>query len=147
MDLSLYTPWFVVQSLGALGSLASQHCSSYGVAIPLHSSSSSPSYPLKVPKLSLMASASTLFRCWQNLPGNSHTRVLSTRPLGNNSVFGVCRQDVSPGGAIPRWPFFSLCFIFFFFFCPCLSLGQEHFWVKNFEMDLGPGPAELRKLV
>jgi hypothetical protein len=33
---------------------------------------------------------------------------------------------------------FSLCSIFF---CPCLSFGQEHFWVKNVEMGGWPHPS------
>ena len=32
--------------------------------------------------------------------------------------------------------FWSLCSIF----CPCFSFGQEHFWIKNFEMCEWPHP-------
>ena len=49
-----YTPWLVVKSLGALSGHLSLHCSSYGVAIPLCSSSPSPELPNQGPELSVM---------------------------------------------------------------------------------------------
>jgi len=46
------------------------------------------------------------------------------------SGFGVCRSDGSLGEAVSV-PFF----------CLCLSFGQEHFWVKNFEISGWPYPS------
>ena len=65
-------------------------------------------------------------------------------PLGNRNNVGVWCLQVGwtpQVGQSPDGPSFSLCFIF----CPC-SFGQEHFWVKNFEIvgqshpQLGPTP-------
>ena len=40
-------------------------------------------------------------------------------------------------GQCPDGPSFNLCSIF----CHCLSFGQEHFWVKNFEIGGWPPPS------
>jgi hypothetical protein len=57
----------------------------------------------------------------------------------NNVDFGVCRHDGPLGGAGSHWPFLQ-SLLHFFFFSPCSSFGQEHFWVKNFEMSGWPCP-------
>jgi hypothetical protein len=54
-----YTPWLVVTSLGALSGHLSLYCSSYGVAIPLCSSSPSSELPHQGPELSVML-------CWEH---------------------------------------------------------------------------------
>jgi hypothetical protein len=56
------------------------------------------------------------------------------------SGFDVCRWNGSLGGAVSGWPFLQTLF-HFFFFCTCLSFGQEHFWVNNFEMGGWPHPS------
>ena len=103
MDPSLYTPWLVVKSLGALGGPANWR-SLYGVSIPC-SSRSSARFPTRVPELSLMVGFKHPHLHW-SVAGQTSQRVATPgscqqAPLGNdNSVgFGVCRQDVSPGGA------------------------------------------------
>jgi hypothetical protein len=48
--------------------------------------------------------------------------------------FGVCRWDESLGGVVSGWSSVSVSF------APCLSFGQEHFCVKNFEMGGRPHP-------
>lgn len=52
----MYSPWFDRLVYEALGGPASRHCSSYGVAISLSSSSPSASYLTWVPELRLMVS-------------------------------------------------------------------------------------------
>jgi hypothetical protein len=53
------------------------------------------------------------------------------------SGFDVCRQD-----GFPKWcgSQMALPSVSAPFFCPCLSFGQEHFWVKNIEMAGWPHP-------
>ena len=68
-------------------------------------------------------------------PKKSHTRFLSARSSWlqqqcPESEFGVCRGNGCPVGVVPGWPCFSL----YSNICPCLSFGQRHFWVKNFEI-------------
>ena len=50
---------------------------------------------------------------------------------------GIYSWDGSLGGVVSGWPFVQSLFQFF----PCLSFGQEHFWVKNFEMHGWPHPS------
>jgi hypothetical protein len=64
---------------------------------------------------------------------NSHTILLSTIDFLASAVvsrFGVCRLDRSLGRVVSGWPFLQSLF----HFCPCLSFGQDHIWVNNFEM-------------
>jgi hypothetical protein len=44
---------------------------------------------------------------------------------GTNPYVGQCLDGLS---------FYLVFLLFLFFFGPCLSFEQEHFWVKNFEM-------------
>jgi hypothetical protein len=85
------------QVLGALGGPASQHCSSYGVAVPLCSSSPSPSFLSRVPKLSLMVGCEQLHLHWSGADrtsqGDSHTRFLSEVPLSNCNSQGLVSVD------------------------------------------------------
>ena len=134
-----YTPWLVVKSLGAVNGHLSLHCSSYGVAIPLCSSRPSPELPNQGPELSMMFAGRIHMCSHQGLPEppkKSHTRFLSARSSWlqqqcPESEFGVCRGNGCPVGVVPGWPCFSL----YSNICPCLSFGQRHFWVKNFEID------------
>jgi hypothetical protein len=95
-------------------------CSSYGVTIPLSSSSPSPSSPIRIPELSLMVGSKHLHLHWSvagwTFQVASITGSYLQVPLGtSNSVwFVVCRQDGSPCGAFPDSPSFSLCSVFFF---------------------------------
>ena len=85
------------QVLGALGGPASQHCSYYGVAVPLCSSSPSPSFLSRVPKLSLMVGCEQLHLHWSGADrtsqGDSHTRFLSEVPLSNCNSQGLVSVD------------------------------------------------------
>jgi hypothetical protein len=62
---------------------------------------------------------------WQSLPRNSYTRFLSASTSWQQQVlgFGVCRQDRSPGGAVPRWPFLQFLLQFLFFLWTETFLG------------------------
>ena len=51
--------------------------------------------------------------------------------ISNNVWTCVCRWAGSLGGEVFLWPFLQSLF---HFFCPCISFGQEHFWVNNFEV-------------
>ena len=69
-------------------------------------------------EFSLMVGSKQLPLLWsvadQTSPGAATLGYCSPAPLDHsNSVgFGVCRHDVSPGGAIPGWPFLHLFHIF-----------------------------------
>ena len=60
--------------------------------------------------------------------------------------FGVFRWDGSLCGVFSGWSSFSFCSIF----CPCVSFGQEQFWVKILRWvsgsitRLGPVPISWR---
>ena len=119
--------------------LASWCFCSYGIAIPLCSSSPYASSPHQPPWAEsygwLQASTSSLLSCWQNLPRKSHNRFLTGR---TSCQWHLSQVWCLNRGWIPRWgialmdlPSFSS---FSLIFCPCSSFGQEHFWVKNFEM-------------
>jgi hypothetical protein len=118
VDLSLYIPWLVLYSLGALGGLSTQHFSSYGVAIPLRSSShSSSSPPPRVSELSLMVSFEHPHLHWslasKTLQGTSTPGSCQQAPqVNSNSVFGVCRQEGFHSGVVPRWLFLQNLFHF-----------------------------------
>ena len=73
------------------------------------------------------ASTSALVTCSLNLPSCSPTRILDA--LVGQSLDGLSSVSAS-----------SFSFFFLSFFCPCFSLGQEHFWVENFEMGMWPLP-------
>ena len=69
----------------------------------------------------------------------SPTILPSSSPPIPPTVLGLVYADVlgPQVGQSPVGPSFSLCSIF----CPCSSFGQEHFWVKNFEMGGWPHPS------
>ena len=112
-------------------------CSSNGVAILLLSSCPSASSPTRFAELSLMVSLKHPHLHWsvagEISPETATPGFCQQEPLdhSNGVVFGVCRHDGSSGGAIPGWSFLQSLFHFF----PCSSFGQEHFCVKNFEID------------
>jgi hypothetical protein len=65
-----------------------------------------------------------LFTCWQNLPRNNHTRLLS---VSASWQLLQCQGLILAGRMGPHvgytnGPFFNLCSIF----CSCLLFGQEH---------------------
>jgi hypothetical protein len=109
--------------------------------MPLSFSSPSASSPTKLSELSLMVGPKHLHLHWSVADWTS-TRIATLGsgqhvPLdhGNSVGFDVCRHDGSPGGAVSVWPFLQSLFLFFGGGGrPCFSFGQEHFWVKNFEM-------------
>jgi hypothetical protein len=54
----------------------------------------------------VMNICNVLVRCWQNLSGNSHTRLLSANASFASVLgFGVYRWNGSLGGAVSGWPF------------------------------------------
>jgi hypothetical protein len=76
----------------------------------LHSSNPCASCPTRFPEFSLMVGSKHLHLHWSVTgPGRNSQRTATLGscqqvPLDSRN-FGVCRGDVSPGGAVPRWPF------------------------------------------
>jgi hypothetical protein len=68
----------------------------------------------------------------------SYQITVSKHLLTKGIVSGLMSADrMDPQvGQSPHDTSFSLCSIF----CPCSSFGQEHFWVKIFEIDGCPHP-------
>jgi hypothetical protein len=109
-----------------------------GVAITLRSSSPSATSPTRVPELSLMV-GSTYLNC----------QLLAEPPQEQSYQIPVKKRLLATvwclqTGWIPKWgsprmalPSVSAPFFFFFF---CSFFGQNHFWVKNFEMGVWPHP-------
>jgi hypothetical protein len=105
----MYSPWLVVQSLGALGGLATWHCFSYGVAIPFCPFSPSASSPIRVLTPSLMVGSTHPHLHW-SVTGRTSQGIATPGscqqvPFGNSVGLGVCRHDGSLGSAVLRWPF------------------------------------------
>ena len=130
--------------MGELGSQASLYCSLNGVAIPLSSSSPSSRSPTRFPELTLMFGSKHPHLYWSVAGQASQVTVTlgscQQVPLdhSNNGGLGVCKHDGSPGGTVPCWPFLQSLFHVLSMFFPFV---QEHFWVKNFEMDGWPHPS------
>jgi hypothetical protein len=117
-------------------------CSFYGVANPFHSFSLSSNSSIgDLCSVQWLASSICLCICQaliEPLRRQLYQAPVSQYFLASTIVsgFGVCIWDGSPGGAVSGWVSFSLCFTL----CPCISFGQEPFWVKNLEMSGWPHP-------
>ena len=99
--------------------------------------SSSPSSSIGVLKLSPMVSCKYLHL---SQPGAGRTSQRTAMPgsclqahLGasRSGRVGVCPWNGSQVGAVSRWPFLQFLH---HFVCPCISLRQEQFWFKTFEI-------------
>jgi hypothetical protein len=83
----------------------------WGCSQPLCSSSPSTSSPSRVVELSLMVGSKHPYLHW-SVAGRTSQGIATPDscqqvPFGNSNTvgFSVCRQDGSPGGAVPGWPF------------------------------------------
>jgi hypothetical protein len=122
----MYTPWLVPRSSGWSGQLTS-----YGVTIPLFSSSPSSSSPTRLFELSLMIGSKHSHLHWSCAGRNSQGRAAPVScqqvSLGNSRSFRVwCLLT----GWIPKWdgPWMALPSIsapFFFFFVPVFPLDRN----------------------
>jgi hypothetical protein len=89
-----------------------------GLQSPFHSSSPSASFPTRFPEFRLMVGSKHLPLHWlvagQTSLGTAILGPSLQAPLDHsNSIgFGVCNNDVFPGGLFPIGPSFSLCSIF-----------------------------------
>ena len=114
---------------------ASWHCSSYRVAILLCSSSPSASSPIGVPELSLMVGPRQPQTHWsvagRPFQGISIPGSCLQAHLGNSN--SVCQGLVPADRMDPQvgWSWDGPSFSLYTYLCPCLSFGQEHFYVSH----------------
>ena len=122
--------WLMAQFLGALRDPI-QCCSSYGVAIPFNSFSHSPN-SFQGSQASVQRLIVSICKYLTQVLVDPLRRQQCQTPLYKPILASVIVQGlVSVHGMDPKLGWSLDCL---FYFCPCISLKQEQFWVNTFEM-------------